>query len=116
MKKTIGLIVAMDKELSLFIDNNPLVSIENKRGCFDFYITNVNDNVLVIAKSGIGKVNSALCVATMINECNVDRTLCSKCSSCEYTFTDKGLVRIYSKELQIFKIIQRDSIHCFRVF
>ena len=36
---------------------------------------------------------------------NVDRTLCSKCSSCEYAFTDKGLVRIYSKELQIFKII-----------
>ena len=51
-----------------------------------------------------------------IYECNVDRTLCSKCSSCEYAFTDKGLVRIYSKELQIFKIIQRDSIHCFRVF
>ena len=40
-----------------------------------------------------------------IFECNVDRTLCSKCSSCEYAFTDKGLVRIYSKELQIFKII-----------
>ena len=38
-------------------------------------------------------------------ECNVDRTLRSKCSSCEYAFTDKRLVRIYSKELQIFKII-----------
>ena len=77
MKKTIGLIVAMDKELSLFIDNNPLVSIENKRGCFDFYITNVNDNVLVIAKSGIGKVNSALCVATMINEYHPDYIISS---------------------------------------
>ena len=59
MKKTIGLIVAIDKELSLFIDNNPLFSIENKRGCFDFYITNVDDNVLVIAKSRIRKVNTA---------------------------------------------------------
>lgn len=29
MKKTIGLIVAMDKELSLFVDNNPSVSIES---------------------------------------------------------------------------------------
>ena len=36
MKKTIGLIVAMDKELSLFVDNNPSVSIESKCGCFDF--------------------------------------------------------------------------------
>ena len=72
MKKTIGLIVAMDKELSLFIDNNPSVSIESKSGCFDFYIMNVGDNVLVIAKSGIGKVNSALCVATMINEYHPD--------------------------------------------
>ena len=42
MKKTIGLIVAMDKELSLFIDNNPSinnpsVSVESKSGCFDFF-------------------------------------------------------------------------------
>lgn len=72
MKKIIGLIVAMDKELSLFIDNNPSVSIESKSGCFDFYIMNVDDNVLVIANSGIGKVNSALCVAIMINEYHPD--------------------------------------------
>ena len=33
-----------------------------------------------------------------IYECNVDRTFCSKCSFFfEESFSDKGLVRIYSK-------------------
>ena len=81
MKKTIGLIVAMDKELSLFVDNNPSVSIDSKSGCFDFYIMNVDDNVLVIAKSGIGKVNSALCVSTMINEYHPDCIITSGVNS-----------------------------------
>lgn len=77
MKKTIGLVVAMDKELSLFIDKDTTVSKETKSGGFDFYITDVDDNVLVIAKSGIGKVNSAICVATMINEYHPDYIISS---------------------------------------
>lgn len=77
MKKTIGLVVAMDKELSLFIDKDTTVSKEIKSGGFDFYITDVDDNVLVIAKSGIGKVNSAICVATMINEYHPDYIISS---------------------------------------
>ena len=32
-----------------------------------------------------------------LSECNVDRTFGSKCSFCEEAFSDKELVRIYSK-------------------
>lgn len=76
MAKTIGIIVAMDKELSLFVDNENTTK-EIKLGGFDFYIRNTENSLLIIAKSGIGKVNSALCTASMIENYHPDYILSS---------------------------------------
>lgn len=74
--KSIGLIVAMDKELELFKNKFSLVH-ENK-GLFDFYIGSVDDeHIIIVSKSGIGKVNSALCTMKMIETFNVDFVISS---------------------------------------
>lgn len=74
--KVIGLIVAMDKELELFKDKFSMVH-ENK-GIFDFYVGSIdNEHMIVLAKSGIGKVNSALCTMKLIESYNVDYVISS---------------------------------------
>lgn len=66
--KVIGVVVAMDRELELFREITKNAYEEKKSGGFRFLIVPFDDTILVTASSGIGKVNSALCVATMINE------------------------------------------------
>lgn len=74
--KIIGLIVAMDKELELFKDKFSMVH-ENK-GIFDFYVGSIdNEHMIVLSKSGIGKVNSALCTMKLIEAYNVDCVISS---------------------------------------
>lgn len=63
---TTGIIVAMDKELSLL---KPL--IENRQtesaGGYKFITGTVGGKPVCVMKCGIGKVNAALGAATMIN-------------------------------------------------
>lgn len=74
--KVIGLIVAMEKELELFKDKFSLI-YENK-SIFDFFVGSVdNDHMIIVSKSGIGKVNSALCTMKMIETYNVDFVISS---------------------------------------
>lgn len=64
---TIGIIVAMDKELQLLL---PLLS-EPRTTVIDgitFYLGDHENHSLVIMKSGIGKVNAALATAQMIRQ------------------------------------------------
>lgn len=61
----IGIIVAMDKELNLLL---PLLEAvrEFHKDTYRFFLGNIKDKPVVVMKSGIGKVNSALATRSMI--------------------------------------------------
>lgn len=65
--KTIGILVAMQKELDLFTSSLEDLSSEDIRP-FRFLKGKMSGKNIVIAHSGMGKVNAALCCQTMIRE------------------------------------------------
>ena len=67
----IGVIVAMEKEL---VQLRSLLKDEKveKRGVKDFYIGTIGDNEIVLEQCGIGKVNSAIGAAEMIDKFRPD--------------------------------------------
>lgn len=76
---TIGIIVAMDKELDqlrLLLDN---ATVERKNG-FDFIIGDIGDKHIVLQKCGIGKVNSAVGTVEMIGGYHPDLIVSSGCA------------------------------------
>lgn len=76
---TIGIIVAMDKELDqlrLLLDN---ATVERKNG-FDFIIGDIGDKHIVLQKCGIGKVNSAVGTVEMIGGYYPDLIVSSGCA------------------------------------
>lgn len=76
---TIGIIVAMDKELDqlrLLLDN---ATVERKNG-FDFIIGDIGDKHIVLQKCGIGKVNSAVGTVEMIGSYHPDLIVSSGCA------------------------------------
>ncbi|MDW7667513.1 MAG: 5'-methylthioadenosine/adenosylhomocysteine nucleosidase [Bacillota bacterium] len=67
----IGIIGAMDEEIHLLIKK--LHKNKTKRiGIFNFFICDIEDMEIIIAKSGIGKVNSALVTQLMISNFSPD--------------------------------------------
>lgn len=67
----IGIIFAMEEELRELLN---LVTKEKEYQIFDitFYECKLNKKELVLAKSGVGKVNAARCTQIMIDNMNVD--------------------------------------------
>lgn len=65
----IGILVAMDKELSLLLPLLGDLSEETVEG-YKMYRGKLGSHDLMVAKCGIGKVNSALTTFTMINHFN----------------------------------------------
>ena len=67
----IGIIFAMEEELKELLN---LVTKEKEYQIFDitFYECKLNEKELVLAKSGVGKVNAARCTQIMIDNMNVD--------------------------------------------
>lgn len=61
MNKKIGIIGAMELEVETLKENMTDVSIITKAG-MDFYEGTLNNVPVVVVRSGIGKVNAALCV------------------------------------------------------
>lgn len=63
----IGIIVAMDVELSFLLEalESPVKAVISG---MDFYEGEIRGNSVVIARSGIGKVCAAICAQTMIRE------------------------------------------------
>ncbi len=66
----IGIIGAMDNEVS-FLRENINEEHVNILG-FDFYIGKINDNEVILSKSGVGKVNAAILTTLMVKEFEVD--------------------------------------------
>lgn len=68
---TIGIIVAMSKELNLLLpllENHTSSSIDQ----FCFHTGNIGDKQIVVMQCGIGKVNAALGTLTMIKNFSID--------------------------------------------
>lgn len=96
MENTIGILVAMDKELELL---KRIVDARLERKTmghreFDFwfgYITN-NDGItttVIIAKTGIGKANAAMMTTALINIYNVERIISSGVCGSIYKDTEQ---------------------------
>lgn len=68
---TIGIIVAMTKELNLLL---PLMEkIESRKiGNTEFHIGNINGHKVALMECGIGKVNAAIGAVTLIDNFNPD--------------------------------------------
>lgn len=69
--KTIGIIGAMDEEIVYLKEKVDLVSTKNIVGLL-FYIGRFAGHNLIIARSGIGKVNAAICTQIMIDHFGID--------------------------------------------
>ena len=69
--KRIGIIFAMEEELQSLLK---LVELKKSKKIYDitFYECKLKEKDLVLAESGIGKVNAARCTQIMIDKMNVD--------------------------------------------
>ncbi|MBR6137409.1 MAG: 5'-methylthioadenosine/adenosylhomocysteine nucleosidase [Bacilli bacterium] len=67
----IGIIFAMEEELKELLN---IVELENSYEIFDitFYECKLNDKELILAESGVGKVNAARCTQILIDNMDVD--------------------------------------------
>ncbi len=66
----IGIIGAMDEEVTQLKNKMQQVTITKKAG-MDFYSGNVGNKAVVIVRSGIGKVNAAICTQILVDEFHV---------------------------------------------
>lgn len=62
----IGIIGAMDKEIVLLKEEMSIEQVEQKAG-LTFYIGKLKGKAIVLVKSGIGKVNAALCAQILVD-------------------------------------------------
>lgn len=74
---TIGIIGAMDEEVKKFIE---LFKMEKEKDIRDIYVSNSKDKKIVVARSGIGKVNSAALTQYLIDKYKVDLIINSGCA------------------------------------
>lgn len=70
---TIGIIGAMEEEITNVLEDMNVVATKNALG-LDFYLGTLNNsnNNIVLVRSGIGKVNAALCAQVLIDLFAVD--------------------------------------------
>ena len=69
--RTIGIIGAMDEEVKLLKDSMDEATIRTIAS-MDFYKGNLKGKQVVIVRSGIGKVNSAICTQILVDNYSVD--------------------------------------------
>jgi len=69
--KTIGIIGAMEEEVALIKGKMDVISAKNIVGV-DFYMGNMGGKTIILVRSGIGKVNAAICVQVLADMYGVD--------------------------------------------
>ena len=83
--KKIAIVVAMDSELKLIIDSMNISSDTTDKQGFRFIhgkLKDYDDFEIILAKSGIGKVNSAVCATKIIEKFSPDIYLSSGVCGC----------------------------------
>lgn len=73
---TIGIIGAMEEEITNILEDMNVVTTKNALG-LDFYLGSLNNcsHSIVLVRSGIGKVNAALCAQVLIDLFAVDSVI-----------------------------------------
>lgn len=73
---TIGIIGAMEEEITNILEDMNVVTTKNALG-LDFYLGSLNNSShsIVLVRSGIGKVNAALCTQVLIDLFAVDAVI-----------------------------------------
>lgn len=74
---TIGIIGAFDAEVEKFIE---MFEMDKEDSSREVYYKKIKDDLLVVARSGIGKVNSAAMTQYLIDKYNVDLVINSGCA------------------------------------
>ena len=69
--KTIGIVGAMEEEIALLKNNTEIISAKNIVGT-DFFMGKMFGKNVVLVRSGIGKVNAAVCTQVLIDMYGVD--------------------------------------------
>ena len=90
--KTIGIIGAMDEEIAYIKEQLEIVS-ERTVVELDFFIGKFEDKGVVLVKSGIGKVNAAICAQVLVDHFAVDYII------------NVGVAGAISKELSIGDVV-----------
>ena len=70
----IGIIGAMDEEVAMLKEKLTEVQVETK-AAMDFYKGKLEGKDVVVVRSGIGKVNAAICTQILIDQYNVRRII-----------------------------------------
>ena len=73
-KTYIGIISAMDNEISLLLEE-ATIEEEKTIGGVTFYICKINDKSVVISRSGIGKINASSGVTLLLNNFNISKVI-----------------------------------------
>jgi len=69
--KTIGIIGAMEIEVTLLKSKMEIISTKNIAG-MDFFVGKMNSKNIILVRCGVGKVNSAICTQILIDMYGVD--------------------------------------------
>lgn len=73
-KKYIGIIGAMGQEIKSLISD--MENVTSKNICnITYYVGTINNKNIVLAESGVGKVNAAICTTAMILNFNIDKII-----------------------------------------
>lgn len=74
MTKKIGIIGAMNEEIELFLDGMSNVTQYKKAGII-FYEGSMNNKSAILCKSGVGKINAAVCTQILIDDFNIKQVI-----------------------------------------
>lgn len=66
--KTIGMVVAMEKEVKPFLDNIGTLAMRLKHGDFEVYGYNAEDKQVFLVQSGIGEISAAAATQLLITK------------------------------------------------
>ncbi|MFU0823779.1 5'-methylthioadenosine/adenosylhomocysteine nucleosidase [Clostridium sp.] len=70
----IGIIGAMDEEIEILLKNIELIK-KDKKASMEFNLGKLWEKDVVVVRSGIGKVNAAVCAQILIDDYKVDRII-----------------------------------------
>ncbi|MDR1209734.1 MAG: 5'-methylthioadenosine/adenosylhomocysteine nucleosidase [Clostridiales bacterium] len=97
--KTIGIIGAMEEEISQIRSRMELVQAKNIVGA-DYYIGKMRGQSVIAARSGVGKVNSAICAQVLIDLYAIDYLV------------NVGVAGAVNRELNIGDVVvSKDAVH-----
>ncbi|WP_082197126.1 5'-methylthioadenosine/adenosylhomocysteine nucleosidase [Bacillus sp. FJAT-27916] len=97
--KPIGIIGAMDSEVTSLQSELANAEVKEIAG-LEFHTGELNDRDVVIVKSGVGKVNAALCAQILIDEFNVDTLINTGVAGGLYSELEVGDIVVSNQAVQ----------------